>query len=100
MIILVCFLLKIEKTNIFQLSGLLISILGILVIITKLDLNNLLSLDFNKGDLFMLGGVIAWGIYSAFLKKRTFKVSLLALVQIFCSLGLMFLFPAFLYELI
>ena len=99
MIILVCFLLKIEKTNIFQLSGLLISILGILVIITKLDLNNLLSLDFNKGDLFMLGGVIAWGIYSAFLKKRTFKVSLLALVQIFCSLGLMFLFPAFLYEL-
>jgi drug/metabolite transporter (DMT)-like permease len=47
----------------------------------------------------MLGGVIAWGIYSAFLKKRTFKVSLLALVQIFCSLGLMVLFPAFLYEL-
>ena len=99
MIILVCFLLKIEKTNIFQLSGLLISILGILVIITRLDMNILLTLDFNRGDLFMLGGVIAWGIYSAFLKKRTFKVSLLALVQIFCSLGLLILFPAFLYEL-
>jgi drug/metabolite transporter (DMT)-like permease len=100
MIILVCFLLKIEKTNIFQLSGLLISILGILVIITKLDINILLSLDFNRGDLFMLGGVIAWGIYSAFLKKRTFEVSLLALIQIFCSLGLLILFPTFLYELI
>ena len=100
MIILVCFLLKIEKTNIFQLSGLLISILGILVIITKLDLNIFLSLDFNKGDIFMIGGVMAWGIYSAFLKKRTFQVSLLALVQIFCSLGLLALFPAFLYELI
>ena len=100
MIILVCFLLKIEKTNIFQLLGLLISILGILVIITRLDINILLSLDFNKGDLFMLGGVIAWGIYSAFLKKRTFEVSLLALIEIFCSLGLLVLFPAFLYELI
>lgn len=100
MIILVCFLLKIEKTNIFQLSGLLISILGILVIITRLDVNILLSLDFNRGDLFMLGGVIAWGIYSAFLKKRTFEVSLLALIQIFCSLGLLILFPTFLYELI
>ena len=99
MIILVCFLLKIEKTNIFQLSGLLISILGILVIITRLDINILLSLDFNRGDLFMLGGVIAWGIYSAFLKKRTFEVTLLALIQIFCSLGLLILFPAFLYEL-
>ena len=100
MIILVCFLLKIEKTNIFQLSGLFISILGILVIITRLDINILLSLDFNRGDLFMLGGVIAWGIYSAFLKKRTFEVSLLALIQIFCSLGLLILFPTFLYELI
>ena len=100
MIILVCFLLKIEKTNIFQLSGLLISILGILVIITRLDINILLSLDFNRGDLFMLGGVIAWGIYSAFLRKRTFEVSLLALIQIFCSLGLLILFPTFLYELI
>jgi drug/metabolite transporter (DMT)-like permease len=99
MIILVCFLLKIEKTNIYQLSGLLVSISGILVIITRLDLNTLLTLDFNRGDLFMLGGVIAWGIYSAFLKKRTFKVSLLAQVQIFCSLGLLILFPAFLYEL-
>ena len=99
MIILVCFLLKIEKTNIYQLSGLLVSISGILVIITRLDLNILLTLDFNRGDLFMLGGVIAWGIYSAFLKKRTFKVSLLAQVQIFCSLGLLILFPAFLYEL-
>jgi drug/metabolite transporter (DMT)-like permease len=39
MIILVCFLLKIEKTNIFQISGLIISVLGILSIITKLDLN-------------------------------------------------------------
>jgi len=100
MIILVCFLLKTEKTNIFQLSGLLISILGILVIITRLDINILLSLDFNRGDLFMLGGVIAWGIYSAFLKKRTFEVTLLALIQIFCSLGLLILFPAFIYELI
>jgi drug/metabolite transporter (DMT)-like permease len=99
MIILVCFLLKIEKTNIYQLLGLLVSISGILVIITRLDLNTLISLDFNIGDLFMLGGVIAWGIYSAFLKKRTFKVSLLAQVQIFCSLGLLILFPAFLYEL-
>ena len=66
-IILVCFLLKIEKTNIFQLSGLLISTLGILVIITKLDLDILLSLDFNTGDLFMVAAIISWGVYSAIL---------------------------------
>ena len=79
-------MLKIEKTNIFQLSGLLISVIGILVIITRLDLNILLTLNFNKGDIYMLIAITAWGIYSAFLKKRNFEVSLLALVQIFVPL--------------
>ena len=67
-IILVCFLLKIERTNIFQISGLLISVLGILAIITRLDLSVLLTLNFNKGDLFMIGAIIAWGVYSAYLR--------------------------------
>jgi drug/metabolite transporter (DMT)-like permease len=98
-IILVCFLLKIEKTNIFQLSGLLISVLGILAIITRLDLNILLSLNFNRGDLFMLGAIIAWGIYSAYLRKRNFDVSLLALVHIICTFGLVFLLPLFILDI-
>ena len=98
-IILVCFLLKIEKTNIFQISGLIISLLGILAIITRLDLNILLSLNFNKGDLFMIGAIIAWGVYSAYLKKRTFEVSLLALVHIICTFGLIFLLPLFILDL-
>ena len=98
-IILVCFLLKIEKTNTFQLLGLLISSLGILTIVTKLDLNILLSLNFNKGDIFMIIAIISWGIYSAFLKKRNFEISLLALIQITCTFGLVMLAPAFLIEL-
>ena len=97
-IILVCFLLKIEKTNIFQISGLIISVLGILAIITRLDLDVLLSLSFNKGDLFMIVAIIAWGIYSAYLRKQTFNVSLLTLVHIICTFGLIFLLPLFILD--
>jgi drug/metabolite transporter (DMT)-like permease len=99
MIIFLCFLLNIEKTNKFQIFGLIISVLGILSIITKLDSKVLLSLNFNKGDLIMIGGVITWGLYSAFLKKKTFTLPLLALVHVLCTLGLIFIFPQFLYEL-
>ena len=99
MIIFLCFLLKIEKTNKFQIFGLIISVFGILSIITKLDLNILLSLNFNKGDLIMVGGVITWGLYSSFLKKKKFTLPLLTLVHVLCTLGLMFLLPQFLYEL-
>ena len=99
MIIFLCFLLKIEKTNKFQIFGLIISVFGILSIITKLDLNILLSLNFNKGDLIMIGGVITWGLYSSFLKKKKFTLPLLTLVHILCTLGLIFILPQFLYEL-
>ncbi|MBD1141103.1 DMT family transporter [Pelagibacterales bacterium SAG-MED39] len=97
-IILLCFLFKIERTNKFQILGLIISVFGILSIITKLDLNILFSLNFNKGDLIMIGGVISWGLYSSFLKKKNFTLPLLTLVHILCTLGLIFIIPQFLYE--
>jgi len=98
-IILLCFLFKIEKTNKFQIWGLILAVLGILSIITKLNINILLSLNFNKGDLIMIGGVISWGLYSAFLKKKRFDLPLLTLVHVLCTLGLIFILPQFLYEL-
>jgi drug/metabolite transporter (DMT)-like permease len=99
MIIFLCFLLKIEKTNKFQIYGLIISVLGILSIITKLNLDILISLNFNKGDLIMIGGVITWGLYSSFLKKKKFTLPLLTLVHVLCTFGLIFIVPQFLYEL-
>tara|TARA_Y100000591_G_scaffold282154_1_gene262346 strand:- start:2606 stop:3499 length:894 start_codon:yes stop_codon:yes gene_type:complete len=98
-IILICFLLKIEKTNKFQILGLALSTLGILSIITKLDIEIISSLNFNKGDLIMIGGVITWGLYSSFLKKKNFFIPLLTLVHVLCTFGLIFILPQFLYEL-
>ena len=98
-IILLCFLFKIEKTNKFQISGLIISACGILAIITKLKLDILLSLNFNKGDLIMIGAVVTWGVYSTLLKKKKFTLPLLTLVHVICTFGLIFVFPQFLYEL-
>ena len=97
-IILLCFLFKIEKTNKFQILGLIISVCGILAIITKLKIDILLSLNFNKGDLIMIGGVITWGVYSTLLKKKKFTLPLLTLVHVVCTLGLISVFPQFLYE--
>ena len=97
-IILLCFLFKVEKTNKFQILGLIISIFGIIVIITKLKLDILLSLNFNKGDLIMIGGVLTWGIYSTLLKRKKFTLPLLTLVHVVCTMGLISVFPQFLYE--
>ena len=97
-IILLCFIFKIEKTNKYQILGLIISVLGILSIITRLNIEIILSLNFNKGDLIMIGGVITWGLYSSFLKRKSFTLPLLTLVHVLCSFGLIFIFPQFIYE--
>ena len=97
-IILLCFLFNVEKTNKFQILGLIVSICGIIVIITKLKLDIILSLNFNKGDLIMIGGVLAWGVYSTLLKRKKFNLPLLALVHVICTFGLITVLPQFLYE--
>ena len=97
-IILLCFLFKVEQTNKYQILGLIISVIGILAIITRLNLDILFSLNFNKGDLIMIGGVITWGVYSTLLKKKKFTLPLLTLVHVICTFGLISVLPQFLYE--
>ena len=91
-------LMKIEKTNIFQLLGLVLSIIGIGSIISNGDIQKIISLDFNKGDTWMLVCVITWSLYSTLLKKNNFKLSQFTLIQLMVSVGILFLIPQFFYE--
>ena len=91
-------IMKIEKTNIFQLSGLILSITGVGTIISNADIQKIVSLNFNKGDLWMIICVLSWSLYSTLLKKNKSELSQFALIQIMVSVGLIFLFPQFLYE--
>ena len=91
-------LMKIEKTNIFQLFGLFLSIVGIGSIISNGDIQKIISLNFNKGDVWMLVCVITWSLYSTLLKKNKFKYSQFTLIQLMVSAGLIFLIPQLFYE--
>jgi drug/metabolite transporter (DMT)-like permease len=91
-------LMNIEKTNIFQLLGLSLSIIGIGSIISNGDLQKIISLNFNKGDVWMLVCVITWSLYSTLLKKNKFKFSQFTLIQLMVSAGLLFLIPQLFYE--
>ncbi len=96
--IIISLLMKVDKTNIFQLVGLFLSIIGIGAIISNADLNKIFSLNFNKGDLWMLVCVICWSLYSTLLKKHSFKFSQFTLIQLMVSVGILFLIPQFFYE--
>jgi len=99
MIIFFCWILKIEKTNFFQILGVIFSLLGVVVILTKADLGKLLNFNFNKGDLWMVVAMFSWAMYSALLRKKKFELSQISLLQVIISAGLIFLLPAYLIEL-
>ena len=98
MIIFISSILKIEKTNFFQLLGVALSLTGVLFIITKFNLNILLNLDFNKGDLSALFAMFSWSLYSALLKKEKYQFSQISLLQVVIGFGVIYLIPFYIID--
>ena len=82
MIMLFSSILKIEKTNIFQIIGVIFSFAGVIMIITKADIQILKNLDFNKGDITMVVAMFSWALYSTLLKRKTYDISQMSLLQV------------------
>ncbi len=99
MIIFISSLMKIEKTNIYQIIGVGFSLTGVLFILTKADIGILKNLDFNKGDLTMLIAMFSWATYSALLKKKKYELTQISLLQVVISFGVVFLIPLYFIDL-
>jgi drug/metabolite transporter (DMT)-like permease len=99
MIIFFSWIFKIENTNIYQIAGVFLSLSGVAVIVTKADLDILINLNFNKGDLWMVIAMFSWAMYSALLRKKNFELSQLSLLEVIISAGLILLLPAYLIEI-
>ena len=58
-----------EKVNIKNIVSIMCSITGILILLTNGNLESLINIRFNKGDLIILGAIISNGIYIIGSKK-------------------------------
>ena len=99
MIIFISSLLKIEKTNFFQIIGVALSLIGVVFIVTKADIEILKTLNFNKGDLTMVIAMFSWATYSALLKKKKYELSQISLLEVVITFGLVFLIPIYFIEM-
>ena len=93
MIMLFSSILKIEKTNIFQIIGVIFSFAGVIMIITKANLEILKNLDFNRGDITMVIAMFSWALYSTLLKGKQYELTQISLLQVVITFGLIFLIP-------
>lgn len=79
--------------------GVLLSLIGALTIVARGDLQVLAHLNLNIGDVWMLGAVLIWAIYTVGLAWRPAGVHPMLMLAAFTAVGLIALFPAYLWEM-
>jgi drug/metabolite transporter (DMT)-like permease len=90
-----------ERATRRQLGGMLVSLAGILVIISHGRLDSLLRLELRPGDAWILLAMPVWGIYSVLLKKRRPpELGGIAFLFVLSVLGLLMLAPVVAFDAI
>src|SRR5262245_14523924 len=59
-----------ERLSLLQLAGVLVSLAGVLAIVSRLDLARLAGLSFNAGDLIIIANMTLWAVYASCLRVR------------------------------
>ena len=82
-----------EKMNGLQIISMILSLFGVILVLSKGKIDYLLSLNFNRGDLWMIAAVCVWGIYTICSKWAMTKTSALMSTLYSAIFGLIVLLP-------
>ncbi len=87
-----------ERATGRQIAGMLISLAGILVILSRGEPDSLLQLQFHAGDGWILLAMPVFGVYSVLLKRRPPELGGVVFLFLISVAGVMLLAPAFALE--
>ena len=87
-----------ERIHLTRIMGLFITISGVLLLITNGSINRLIHLQFVHGDLIMLLAAFLFAGYSILVKELPKELPHLVFLFTIFVLGVLFLFPFFLWE--
>lgn len=82
-----------EKINLLQSVSMMVSLFGVILLLSKGEIDYLLSWDFNTGDLWMIAAVCIWGIYTICTKWAMTKTTALISTLYSAIFGLIILLP-------
>jgi drug/metabolite transporter (DMT)-like permease len=82
-----------------QWTGAVLSIAGVLWVIARGDIGNLLKLHFAIGDLIMLVATVLWSFYTWMLRRQRPPLPMTAFLTLQIGLGALMILPVYLIEL-
>ncbi len=87
-----------ERLATIQLAGVIAAASGIVVMIARMDLNIILQLSFNPGDLLVVVAVVFYALYTINLHRWIAGITPLLIMYMTCIGGTIILIPAYLAE--
>ncbi len=81
-----------ERLTFFQGAGIAVSLVGVLLILSRGEPSTLLALDFNRGDLWVIGAIFVYALYTTVLKSRP-RIHPLSLLLVLVAIGQALLWP-------
>ena len=88
-----------EALGIWQAIGALSSLAGVAAIIAHGDIDALLKLRFNPGELWVAGAALCWGLYTVLLRRMKFDLDRLPLLALLLGFGALAALPFYLWEI-
>ena len=85
------------RPGLWQVLGVVLSLLGVVAILSKLSLGALSQISLNVGDIWILGAVVVYALYTPLLRRRPL-VHPLSLLVTMMGLGALMILPFYLVE--
>ena len=98
MIIVLSFFIFNSKISSLQFIGIIISFIGFINIIIRGNILNLSSLNFVVGDIWMLGCVSCWALYSSLIRKMPKEIDNISFLFLIFFIGNIFVIPFYIFE--
>ncbi|HUQ76886.1 MAG TPA: DMT family transporter [Burkholderiales bacterium] len=87
-----------ERATLRQIAGMLISLAGIVIIMTAGEPARLVDLELHSGDAWIIAAIPAWALYSVLLKRRPAGLGGVAFLFVISLLGVTMLAPFFIAQ--
>ena len=87
-----------EKSTLAQWAGIGVSLVGVLVIITKADWQVFQQLAFNRGDMWIVLATLDWSLYTVLLRKLPQGLRGTPILGFSITLGALAILPLYVYE--
>ena len=88
-----------EKITPLRIVGMCICITGVLLLLSKGNIETLLNFSFTKGDWWILAAAFTFAIYNTMVKKKPAAMNSVNFLFVIFGLGTLILLPFYLYEL-